>query len=176
MSNDGTWQDDTTIGIRPNVDYSRPDAPVASPAQEPSFTELSARLNDNLASATLELVDAAQDFTGLIRAYVAAGQGLERSIASVRELASASLQAVEDSRRAAAEAAVSAKESQAAQQKSVELIQLSTQEHIALAELTDSLRQRIVALAVLGTPIVRHEVPAALGGTPETTTEDSEAA
>jgi hypothetical protein len=129
----------------------------------PTFLEQSTRLSDNLASATLRLVDAAQDFTGLISSFVEAGKELERSIATVRELAETSRLAMEESQRAAFGAAASARESEVAKQQSMELIQRSTAEHLAIADLTENLRQRIVALAVLGAPLPKpvEEAPEA---------------
>lgn len=167
MSNDSIWQEAGMPEVTPAPEAA-PTAVAAAPAPADlqadgaSFADLSARLNENLASATLRLVDAAQDFTGLIKAYVSAGQELERSLAMVRELANASQKALEDARQSATEAASSAKDAQMAQQKSVDLIQRSTSEHLALAELTDNLRKRISALAVLGEPIERHGSPADL--------------
>jgi hypothetical protein len=133
---------------------------AASPQEKDgdlSFMALSTRLGENLAAATLKLVDAAQDFTGLIQAYVSAGQQLERSLEIVRELANASQRALNDAREAAQAAEASAGEAKQAQQSSVDLIQRSTNEHLALAELTDNLRQRISALSVLGAPMPRRE-------------------
>jgi hypothetical protein len=135
-----------------------PDPPQVEASPEPaSFITLSARLGENMAQATLKLVDAAQDFTGLISAYVAAGQQLERSLEIVRELANASQRALNDARTAAQSAAEAASEAKQAQQSSVELIQRSTSEHLAIAELTDNLRQRIAALSILGAPMPRKD-------------------
>jgi hypothetical protein len=140
----------------PQTATAEPPAPEAKD-ENPSFMTLSSRLGENLAAATLKLVDAAQDFTGLIQAYVAAGQQLERSLEIVRELANASQRALNDAREAAQSASEAAGEAKQAQLSSVELIQRSTNEHLALAELTDNLRQRIAALSVLGAPMPRKE-------------------
>jgi hypothetical protein len=124
-----------------------------------SFAMMAAHMEDNLAAATLRLVDATRDFTGLIKTYVEAGKELERSLQMVKELASSSQAALDEARRAAADAAASAGEAKQSQQSSVDLIQRATKEHMALADLTDNLRMRISALAVLGAPLSRDEEP-----------------
>ena len=146
---------------------------VSTPqAEDLPFAALAAHLDDNLATATLKLVDAARDFTGLIKAYVDAGKELERSLQMVKELSAASQFALSDARQAASEASASAAEAKQAQQSSFDLIQRATKEHMALADLTDSLRMRISALAVLGAPLVRE----AASEDDKSTQSDSEAA
>ena len=166
VSNDSIWQEAGMPEVTP--------APEAAPTavgqrrhrQGSSRWRLLRRpigaANENLASATLRLVDAAQDFTGLIKAYVSAGQELERSLAMVRELANASQKALEDARRSDGSSVLSQRRADGAAEDILNLIQRSTSEHLALAELTDNLRKAPSALAVLGEPIERHGSPADL--------------
>jgi hypothetical protein len=152
-----------TSDERDYQDMTKPaDMATNSGAEAPMlpFAVLSAQLDDNLAAATLRLVDAARDFTGLIQAYVSAGQELERSLEMVKDLAAASQRALSDARQAASEASLSASEAKRAQESSMELIQRYTKEHMALADLTDNLRMRISALSILGAPLDREEAPA----------------
>ena len=133
-------------------------APSAA-AVPSTFGEISSRLTDNLTAATLRLVDSAQDFTGLIQAFVAAGEQLERSLESVRALTESNQVALTEARDAASEASRAAVESKDAQRAAVELVERTTREHLAVADLTDNLRQRIAALSVLGAPLPRREDP-----------------
>jgi hypothetical protein len=133
--------------------------PSAEPVQEsPSFTAVAERLNENMASAVLRLVDATQDFTSLIRSFVSAGEALERSLAIHRELGAASQKALEDAREAARAASASAAEASEARINAHDLVTHAAEEYGTVSELVDNMQQRIAALSVLAAPMPRSHI------------------